>query len=62
MPKKLGGSENKGKGCILDGLKSDRTYYDDKSMKPGSGRVDDNPTRSSPPMNTSYKGGGRKSY
>lgn len=56
----LGGSENKGKGCILKGMKSDRTKFGGKDTMPGSGRVDDSPTRSKTPKGTSYKGSGRK--
>ncbi len=56
--KNLGSQESKGRGSILKDLKSDRTYYGDKSMMPKGGYVDDNPTRDYPPK-VDKPGGGR---
>lgn len=56
--KNLGSQESKGRASITKDLKSNRTYFGDKSMMPKGGYVDDNPTRSSTPK-VDKPGGGR---
>ncbi len=51
----LGSKENKGKGCILKGMKSDMTKFNPKGPKGGS--VNDSPTRSSTPKVDKPSGG-----
>ncbi len=50
----LGGKENKGKGCILKGMKSDITEFNPKS--PAGGSVNDGAVRSSTPKVGKGKG------